>query len=456
MSDTTPVPEKKVNPGPSYELDFDARLRKASVDGKTLTELFSVDVVFFVCVLACGLIFDSFPVATVVSHLVLSGACAAACLFVSRSRLNDLILTAFIVFSCTVTGLLDCLFVVQTACLYSGGPDEETRPSRLGVPVDDDETVLFVLVSAHVTSAGAAVYRACVAHARMGVDANAALVGAAPAATMLYAAWIVDAGRESFFRAHFLIFILFLAVTVLDAALELGRVRFSKTHAWWILSVTLFAVYIFLVVNVTRVFEDFSLGGFGDDLMTHPYESLCGKLQCVGVLGVVVGLLAARVARTCPKNDLSRLKEHNIRTPAALSDVEPFASVCVALSRQGLVVLPLVCSVVALFGDATPAVSRFVLLLYGSSLSLRFWIQSATLQTWLFVTTASLGLLLDAVVGLDIGLGDREVLLRERGGFETYAITFVATASACIGVVCLAHPVSQRVRLEISEGKKMK
>ena len=254
------------------------------------------------------------------------------------------------------------------------------------------------------------------------------------------------------------LFLLLLTVTLLDAAFALGKTRFSKNHAWWTLSVTLFVVYLVLAVNLTRVFEEqFSLGPFGDDLATHPYDSLCGKLQCAGVVGIIVGLLAGRVAKTCPKTtESTKSKGHRVRTPATLSGVEPFASVCVALSRQGLVVLPLLCSVVALFGDATPAVSRFVLLLYGSSLSLRFWIQSVTVQTWLFVATASLGLFLDVFIALDIGLGDRQVLLHERGGFETYAVTLVSSASACIDTLCLAHSVSQRIHVDIREAKKTK
>lgn len=458
MSDTTLLDEKKTTPGPSIELDFHASLRKKSVEGKTLTELFFVDVVFFVCVLTTGLAFGVVPVATVVAHLVFSTACATSCLFVPRSRLNDIVLTVVVVFACTVTGLLDCLFVVQTACLYGAPSREDTRPSRLGAAVGDDSTVLFVLASAHLISGGAAVYRACVAHARLGVDPNAALVGAAPAATCMYVTLVVDAGRESFLRAHVVLFLLLLAITLLDAAFALGKTRFSKNHAWWTLSVTLFVVYLVLVVNVTRIFEEqFSLGPIGDDLATHPYDSLCGKLQCAGVVGIIVGLLAGRVAKTCPKTtESTKSKGHRVRTPATLSGVEPFASVCVALSRQGLVVLPLLCSVVALFGDATPAVSRFVLLLYGSSLSLRFWIQSVTVQTWLFVATASLGLFLDVFIALDVGLGDRQILLHERGGFETYAVTFVSSASACIDTLCLSHSVSQRIHVDIREAKKMK
>ena len=456
MSATTRVVEKTVTFGASYDLDFDAKKKTKNGNGKTLTELFFVDTVFFVIVSVCGLFLEAFPTMTVAVHLSLSTVCALCDLFVGRSRKNDPTLTAFFVFSCTVTGLVDGLFVVQTACRYSeSSNDVVTRPSRFGIGVVD-LTTLFVLVSTHVVSIGGGVYRACIAHERTGVDVSATLVGATVASASIYVTWIVDLGHELKLRTHLLLFLLILVVTIMDAVLALGRTRFSKTQAWWILSVTLFFVYIVLVLNVTRVFEDVTLGAFGDDLTTHPYDSLCGKLQCVGVVGFLVGLLAARVNKTCPKIEDRGIRGTRIRTPAALNDVEPFASACVALLRQGLVVLPLLCSMVALFGDATPEISRFVLLLYGSSLSLRFWLQSKTVHTWLFVTVASFGLVLDALVGLGIGFGDREVLLKKRGHLETVVVTLVAASSACLSILCLAHSVSQRARLEIQDAKKVK
>ena len=47
------------------------------------------------------------------------------------------------------------------------------------------------------------------------------------------------------------------------------------------------------------------------------------------------------------------------------------------------------------------------------------------MQVWLFVTAASFGIVTDALIGVDILLGTKQVLLRERGQLETFAIVFV-------------------------------
>lgn len=454
MSATTQVPEK-TSSGSGYsvfEFGFDRKTRRKTHDEKTLTELFSVDALFFVTFSLCGLFLGAVPSLTIFTHVILSTACVLCNVFISKSKKSSPVLTALFVFCCTFTAWVDVLFIVQTTCRYS---ESNTRPSGFGIGTKN-LMLLFVLVSTHVVSVGGAVYRACVAHERLDTDVTMAFVGATVATSAVYLLWVLDLGRELKMRTHVLLFSLFFILTIVDACFTLGRTRVSKTQAWWMMSLTLFFVYLVLVVNVTHVFENFTLGTFVDDLATHPYDTLCGKLQCVGVVGVLVGLLAARVTKTCPKTNEDGVLRTRVRTPATLSGVEPFASACVALCRQGLVVLPLVCSVVALFGDATPETSRFVLLLYGSSLSLRFWLQSVTVQVWLFVTAASFGIVTDALIGVDILLGRKQVLLRERGRMETFAIVFVSSSAAALSLVCLSHSVSQRAKVDFSENKKMK
>lgn len=454
MSTTTGLPPETSLDARNFDFEFDFKQKKKlqKYNGKTLTELFSVDVLFFATISLCGVFLEAVPLITISIHVILSTTCVLCDAFVTKSRKNRPLLTAFFVFCCTFTAWVDALFIVQTTCRYT---ESNARPAAFGIGTNK-LTILFVLLSTHFVSIGSSLYRACVTPECLETGVTMAFIGATVATSAVYLLWVLDLGRELKLRTHVLLFSLFFILTIVDAGFTLGRTRLSKTQAWWIMSLTLFFVYLVLVINVTSVFEKFTLGAFIDDLATHPFDTLCGKLQCVGIVGVLVGLLAARVTKTCPKINETIVIGTGVRTPATLGDVEPFASVCVALCRQGLVVLPLVCSVVALFGDATPETSRFVLLLYGSSISLRFWLQSVTVQVWLFVTAASFGIVTDALIGVDILLGRKQVFLKERGQLETLAIVFVSSSAAALSLLCLSHSVSQRTRVNFLENKKMK
>ena len=153
MSAITRVPEKTSGSAYSYEFDFDTTPRKKNGGGKTLTELCSIDVVFFATFSICGLFLGTVPVVTIATHLLLSTTCVLCDVFISKSKKSSPALTAFFVFCCTFIAWVDALFIVQTTCRYS---ESNTRPSGFGITTSD-LTLLFVLVSAHVVSMGSAV-----------------------------------------------------------------------------------------------------------------------------------------------------------------------------------------------------------------------------------------------------------------------------------------------------------
>ena len=57
----------------------------------------------------------------------------------------------------------------------------------------------------------------------------------------------------------------------------------SKTQAWWMMSLTLFFVYLVLVVNVTHVFEKFTLGALSTIWRRTP-TILCAESSSAWVL----------------------------------------------------------------------------------------------------------------------------------------------------------------------------
>lgn len=446
-----PLEPRTRTPEASSHFEFENTVKvKKKHPAKTLQQDFLTDVLYFICVIVIGLIVGNIPWITVSAHLV----CSLTCMVIATFPLkDDNINTTVLVGLTTVTALFDFFCIFQSVCKRLDASDEIPTAFAYGINVLNLFNLFFV-VSTHFISFGNAINRAYRCGVHFDTNAIFSTIGISLAAVIIYTLWLIDLGSSSgsWIRPHFFFTLVLLSVMVFDSIIAFKWVAFSTRHAWWCLSVTLFFVYVTLVINVSQLFEEtITLGSFMDTVTTHQYKGTCDKLQCITLLCIISLSIANRLIHTCPKKKHCVNKHICVHTPASINSVEPFASLCTTLCTFALSTLPFICSIVGLFADYTPVVSRFLLLMYGSFLTLRFWILKMTVQVWLFVTTAIIGIVVDILIGLDVVLNDNGTILRKRGQFETTTILVVAVVSMTTSVVCLIHSLSQHIKLKRRE-----
>ena len=425
----------------------------------TFTEYCFTDVIFHACVLTFGLVVGDVHWITVVTHIFSSSACVCLAFFGRSTTTSTNASATLASFLVTITLVFDGLCVLQSVC----DEIDETgyAPTALAFSAGKGGLVVFfVVVSVHVISCGAATVRLLKCHEWFTKSNQFISSGITSASICVYILWNMNFGVSDgqILRIHVFVFVIFLMISVVDCIALFRLKKQSKHHAWWIASCVLCFTYVINVVNFSRVFEEDFAKGHMASFLTHPYSSLCGRIQSVALLTLISGSIFFRIKQTLPKENGCHVVDVDgktcIKAPASLAKVEPFASLCVTVANACVAILPLTCSIVAVFGDYTPMISRFVLLVYGSSLSLRFWMVSKTTNTLFFVIVNALGILTDLLVGLDVVFFQNGVVLEKRGRMESTVILCAELIAGMASLLLLVHTGLQKIQKTFSSKEK--
>lgn len=397
-----------------------------------------VDVLFFSVIALIGWSFGIVPWVTVIVHVV-SSLISTVVVTASPGDKRSAEGRSVILCACASLALLtDGLFVAQIICKALDAHEEE--PKLFATGADSHDLVeVSALVAAHVTSFAAAVYRTRRVTTDMEVDLSFASLGAAFAFSLLYVVWVFDFDWSSGLTLHFQVSCLLLVASISDMICTFSeRLTFLLSVRPVIQTIAATFAYVSLVMSISLLFED----NVSLYFLTHHYAHVFGRVQAILILSFVFSTMVHRTVTTSPYR---MARAHFVvgtgcgGTPASVGQVEKFAATVVSSLYISMYVLPTLIGVVSLFGDHTPALSRFTLLVYASWLTCRLWIQATAFQIGLFLTASVVGIIVDLLVVVDIIMWSDAFVLHNRGTAETLVSVFVVVTSGIVNTVCVAY-----------------
>jgi hypothetical protein len=449
-------------PDESFELsdNIDKVMPWETMPSKSLQEEFFTDVLFFVCVFVLGLITGLTPWITVSVHALTSLAAGVILFFPDNSDVSKKNQAVILTLCASLAALVDALFIVQTICHALDMFDGE--PTRFALNTRTNDTMLItVFAAAHATSGASAVYRARRSTGWTNAQMSKASMGVVFAASLVYVIWVSDfLGPYGTVRSfHFGMALLLFLLTLVELGFTLANNRDIDRQVWWINGVLLIVRYVLFVSNVSVLIDDKIVSVF-----SHQYHHRFGKAQGAALSGIVVAAAVSRVMLTTPASLECResLKSSDScqKTPAANADLEPVAYTIVTTIRLSGNIFPTTLALIAVFGSRDHSLSGFGLLLYVTFLHLRFWVQARSVQTWLFLSTSVLGIVVDVIVlfidfrrwtirGSNVlnaelkYTPDPSSFIYARDTTESVIITCIAVKCTFISVICIAHSASQ-------------
>jgi hypothetical protein len=400
------------------------------------------DALFFVAIVCIGLSFNNVAWIPAIVHGATSTVSALAVTLAPSKRIARCRVSVCVSTCITVAALADSLCIAQLVCRSLD--EDEGQPVFFSIGAQTHHPIaLTILISAHATSFVAAVYRLRRTSLDLGAHSSFTALGATLGASFVYLVWIADGGGLAgrVFHTHFYVGVAFVILSLVDVITAFGTPHRS---VWWIAAVVLVVQYVVLVSNISVLFGDLAFAEGISSALTHHFDRRFAKAQAAWISTVLVCSNAYKTVTMAPKTVyISELTSFVARTPAVNSAVEPFAAFVICMVNFAFTTFPTLCGAVALFGNDAPQLSRFVLLMYVSLLSLRFWIQSNAAQVWLFVLVSVLGVVLDGVVFINILYFGKNVATTNRGEAETAIILTASLGSTIVSLICLMYSATQ-------------
>jgi hypothetical protein len=328
--------------------------------------------------------------------------------------------------------------------------------SRVPLGLNVPHPVSFAFLSStHVLSFGMAVYRIYRSGGELGADSGFVAIGAAFGAALMYELWIFDVGARlhvnAAFDAHPWVALVFVAAPLFDAVAHFVLPeQWGAQTVWMLLSIVLAMEYITLVGNVSLFFGSKSItdGGSRAPGWTHKYKGDFAKGEGVFLMGVLTAAQACRCAAAAPKRE--RLQNDEWKTPATGGEADSIATATkLGLFLCSMIFAP-ICNIAILMQGESAATSRFVLLLYTTQLYVRYWIQLGAVHWKLVMAVNVAGLLVDAVVCLEILYFN--FIVWQPGYIEILVVLTTASGSATVCFLGLVHHIHQRVLRRKAKG----